>query len=137
MYISELDMLKEYKTQISVENRFKQLKSSHFINAIFLKNPKRIEALAYLLLTTIMILSVIECVIRREMANANDMILGPGKVKMSKPTLLSIKRIMSYISYKVIKFNDNSRWRVLSRELTNSESLILKYIGLDREIFVA
>ncbi|MGL5713136.1 MAG: IS1634 family transposase [Paraclostridium sp.] len=137
MSISELDMLKEYKTQISVENRFKQLKSSHFINAIFLKDPKRIEALAYLLLTTIMILSVIECVVRREMANANDLILGPGKIKMSKPTLLSIKRIMSYISYKVVEFNDNSRHRALARELTHSERLILKYIGLDEEIFIA
>lgn len=43
------NLSKKYKTQISVENRFKQLKSSHFINSMFIKNPKRIEALAYLL----------------------------------------------------------------------------------------
>lgn len=134
--ISALDILKEYKTQISVENRFKQLKSSHFIDSIFIKNPKRIEALVYLLLITIMILSVVECVVRREMANANDTILGPGKIKMSNPTLLSIKRIMSGISYKVIEFNDNSKVRVLARELKHAEMIILKYTRLDQSIFI-
>lgn len=135
--ISALDILKEYKTQISVENRFKQLKSSHFINSIFIKNPKRIEALVYLLLITIMILSVVECVVRREMANANDTILGPGKVKMNNPTLLSIKRIMSGISYKVIEFNDSSKARLLARELKHAEIIILRYTGLDQGIFIA
>jgi hypothetical protein len=51
------------------------------------------------------------------MVNANDTILGSGKVKMNNPTLLSIKIIMSGISYKLIEFNDNSRKRILAIEL--------------------
>ena len=33
------DLLREYKTQISVEKEFQQLKSPHFVNSIYLDTP--------------------------------------------------------------------------------------------------
>ena len=50
------EILTEYKTQITVEKKFQQLKSPQFVNSIFLKNPSRVESLMYLLLISMMIL---------------------------------------------------------------------------------
>ncbi|MBU3188347.1 IS1634 family transposase [Clostridium bowmanii] len=61
------DLLREYKTQIGVEKKFQQLKSPHFVNSLYLETPERIEALTYLILISMMILSVAEHVVRREM----------------------------------------------------------------------
>ena len=61
------DLLREYKTQVGVDKKFQQLKSPHFVNSLYLDTPQRIEALTYLILISMMILSVAEYVVRREM----------------------------------------------------------------------
>lgn len=47
--LSAKDILLEYNTQSSVEKRFQQLKSSHFVNTFYLDKPERVEALAGML----------------------------------------------------------------------------------------
>jgi transposase len=44
------EILKEYKTQSAVERKFQFMKSSQFVDSLYLDSPKRIEALGYLLL---------------------------------------------------------------------------------------
>lgn len=56
--ITAENLLKEYKTQSSVEKKFQQIKSPHFVNSIYLETPHRIEALTYLILISMMMLSV-------------------------------------------------------------------------------
>ena len=76
------DLLREYKTQIGVEKKFQQLKSPHFVNSLYLDTPERIEALTYLILISMMILSVAEYVVRREMKAEGAMIIGPSGIKI-------------------------------------------------------
>lgn len=54
------EILKEYKTQSSVEKKFQQIKSPNFVNALYVDTPERVEALTYLILISMMILSVSE-----------------------------------------------------------------------------
>ncbi|MBU3183176.1 IS1634 family transposase, partial [Clostridium psychrophilum] len=84
------DLLTEYKTQIGVEKKFQQLKSPHFVNSLYLDTPQRIEALTYLILISMMILSVAEYVVRREMKAEGAIIIGPGGIKMKQPSLVAI-----------------------------------------------
>lgn len=136
LYIDGEFILKEYKTQSLVENKFKQLKSSSFVNSLFVKNPKRVEALSYLLLITVMILSVVEYVVRREMKKEDETAIGTGRVKMKQPTLLAIIKMMSKLSYKIVYFDDGSVDKKLNRKLSHTEEIILRYMKLDESIFI-
>lgn len=69
------EILTEYKTQITVEKKFQQLKSPQFVNSIFLKNTARVESLMYLLLISMMILSVVESVVRTGMKENEEVFL--------------------------------------------------------------
>lgn len=88
--ISADKLLREYKTQDSVEKKFQQLKSPQFVNSLYLESTKRVEAMAYLMIIAVMTLSVAKYVVRRELKEDNDFIIGPGKVKMTRPTLMAI-----------------------------------------------
>lgn len=53
-------LLREYKGQTSVEQRFHFLKDPMFVDAIFLKKPERIQALGYVMLLALLLFSVVE-----------------------------------------------------------------------------
>jgi transposase len=130
------NILMEYKTQSTVENKFKQLKSPHFVNSLFLKTPERIEALTYMILMGIMLLSVMEYVVRRGLREDNREIIGPGRIKMKRPTLRSILRIMKDISYNHIVTRDGKVYRKLTKPLKENQKCIVDYLGLDEKIFI-
>ena len=70
----------EYKTQSNVEKRFQQFKNPNFVNSLFLDKPERVEALAYLILLTIMMLSVMEQVVRKGLKEESETVVGTGKM---------------------------------------------------------
>ena len=133
--ISGEELLREYKTQSSVEKKFQQLKSPDFINSLYVKTPERVEALSYMLLMTMMILSVVEHVVRRKLKEENEIVIGPGKIKMVKPTLKSIVSIFHNVAVFVIK-EKNMKRRILMNPLNDSQSKIIRYLGLDETIFM-
>ena len=53
-------LLREYKGQTSVEQRFPFLKAPTFVDAIFLKKPERLQALGYVMLLALLLFSVVE-----------------------------------------------------------------------------
>ena len=53
-------LLREYKGQTSVEQRFHFLKDPACVDAIFLKKPERIQALGYVMLLALLLFSVVE-----------------------------------------------------------------------------
>jgi transposase len=57
---SDLDILKEYKGQSKVETRFRFLKHPLIVNDIYLKSPRRIEALAYVVMLALLVAAFIE-----------------------------------------------------------------------------
>ncbi|MHC1685271.1 MAG: hypothetical protein AB6733_20420 [Clostridiaceae bacterium] len=125
--ISAEELLKEYKTQSSVEKKFQQLKSPDFVNALFVKTPERVEALTYMILIGLMILSVMEHVVRRELKKENEIIIGPGKIKMTRPSLKAIMGIFEYVAVILIKEKDQCR-RLLQNPLKDNQLKVLKYL---------
>ena len=95
------ELLQEYKTQSQTEKKFQQLKSPHFVNAMFLDSPRRIEAFAYLMLMVILLLSVAEYVVpaenitvqfkdslKRVTATKGGASMRPGRLVKAKQTAL-------------------------------------------------
>ena len=80
------EMLKQYKTQSSVEVKFQQFKSRHFVNSLFVKKVERVEALMYLYLIALQVCSIVEYVIRRGLKCEGDYIIGRGRTKQYSPT---------------------------------------------------
>jgi len=129
------DILKEYKTQIGVEKKFQQLKSPHFVNSLYLDTPERIEALTYLILISMMVLSVAEHVVRRELKAEDEKIIGPGGIKMKRPTLWAILEIFNVgIGVKVVSL-DEKKYRSLACPLKNSHKKILRCLGIPENVF--
>ena len=130
------EILKEYKTQSSVEKKFQHLKSPAFVNSLYLKTPSRVEALMYLILIGLMILSVCEYVVRKGMKDNNDMIRGAGDIKLTRPTLRSIMLIMEHVSYKTLVVENGHVIRRMSKVPTYAQQRILHYLGLDEQIYI-
>jgi len=127
-------MLLEYKTQSSVEKRFQQLKNPHFVNSLFLDKPERVEALAYLVLLTIMMLSVMEQVVRKGLKEENETVIGTGKKVKIQPTQLMILRIFYSVLYQVYIVNGKKIRRLLT-SLNDSQAKIVRYLEIPESTF--
>jgi len=132
--LSAETMLLEYKTQSSVEKRFQQLKNPHFVNTLYLKKTKRIEALAYLILLTIMILSVMEQVVRKGLKEENETVVGTGQKIKKQPTQSMILRIFYNTLYQYYVV-DGRTVRRLIKPLNDSQAKIIRYLGIPESTF--
>ena len=133
--ISAEALLLEYKTQSNVEKRFQQFKNPHFVNSLYLDKPERVEALAYLILLTIMMLSVMEQVVRKGLKEENDTVVGTGKMLKKQPTQLMILRIFYSILYQCYTENGKTVRRLL-RPFNDSQAKIVRYLELPESVFV-
>lgn len=129
-------LLQEYKTQDSVEKKFQQLKSPQFVNSIYLESPERIEAFSYLMLICMLILSVAEYVVRRGLAQDQDHIIGPGNIKMKRPTQRAIYDIFYAVRIRVICHPDRPWERSYVRPLNDSLLKVLRYLQIPEDTFI-
>jgi len=129
-------ILREYKTQDSVEKKFQQLKSPQFVDAIYLESPKRIEAFSYLMLLCILILSLAEFVVRRGLKEDNDMIIGPGKRKMKRPTQRAIYDIFYAVRIRLVRHPDRPWERSYANPLNSSLKKVMNYLNIPENTFI-
>jgi transposase len=95
---SDLDILTEYKGQSKVEARFRFLKHPLVVDGIFLKSPRRIEALAYVVMLALLVAAFIERRVRFGLAKNNQIIETVGKRKTNKPTIKVILDMLSTVN---------------------------------------
>lgn len=82
-----------------------------------------------------MLLSVSEYVVRRELKVEGEKIIDPGKVKMTQPTLRAILEIFNVgIAVKVVTVNGEKQ-RFIARPLTDSHKKVLKYLSISEDVF--
>jgi transposase len=129
-------MLREYKTQDCVEKKFQQLKSPQFVNSIYIDSSKRIEAFSYLMLICILMLSLAEYVVRRGLSQDKDYIIGPGNIKMKRPTQRAIYDIFYAVRIRVICYSDRPWERSFAKPLNDSLKKVLKYLGIPEKTFI-
>lgn len=133
--LSAEDILREYKTQSAVERKFQFLKSPQFVNSLYVDSPRRVEAIGYLMILLMLLLSIAEYVVRRELAKENTFIIGPGKVKMNKPSLLAIHRIFYSVATASVTI-DGLVHRGFSSELAPNIKTVMRYLGIPENIFI-
>ncbi|MDO9565421.1 MAG: IS1634 family transposase, partial [Candidatus Desulfaltia sp.] len=126
-------LLREYKTQSDVEKRFKVLKSPKFMNSLFLKTPHRVEALVYLLLISLMMLTVAERIVREELKKTGDVVLGTEKRKIKEPTLSIILQIMDRV--RVVTYFSSGKVVREIRNMDDSCRKIINFLGLAESFF--
>ncbi len=86
--VSARELLTIYKDQHTVENNFAFLKDPVFVIALFLKSPRRIEALGLVLILALPIWRLMERTMRLNLAGAKSKVTGWEKRQTSRPTSL-------------------------------------------------
>lgn len=132
--MSACDILREYKTQSAVERKFQFMKSTQFIDSFYLDSPKRIEALGYLLLLLMLLLSVAEFVVRRELVKENKSIIGPGKKVMNRPSMIAIYRVFYSVATSTVSINGVVH-RGLQKPLKDNVQTVLQILGIPQDIY--
>jgi transposase len=79
-------ILREYKEQTVVENRFRFIKNPLYVGPLFVKKNQRLEALSYVVLIALLIYMVIQIRVRRALKEEKEPLELAGKVKSFEPT---------------------------------------------------
>lgn len=123
-------LLQEYRDQRSVEQRFAFLKDPCFIDAIFLKTPARIEALAHVIVVACLLYSVFERRVRLQLQARGRRILLPGKRWSDNPTGKMLLAMLEHLI--VCRLHGDSRWWLCSPpNAVKRAAEIANYAGLD------
>ena len=81
-------------------------------------------------------LSLAEYVVRRRLSQDGDHIIGPGNVKMKRPTQRAIYDIFYAVRIRVICYPDKPWVRSFANPLTDSLKKVLKYLQIPESTFI-
>jgi len=129
--ISARELLTIYKDQYTVENNFAFLKDPVFVNALFLKSPRRIEALGLVLILALLIWRLMERTMRLNLAATKSKVTGWEKRQTSRPT--SLMMTTKFIGVFILV---SSLGRRLARPLEDIQLQYLKLLELTPDILV-
>jgi transposase len=119
-----------YKDQHMVESNFAFLKDPVFVNALFLKCPRRIAALGLVLILALLIWRLMERTMRRNLSRNREKIRGWNKRETSRPTSL----IMTTMFLGVFVITVGGRRR-LAQPLTPLQLKYLEILEVSPEVF--
>lgn len=125
------ELLSAYKDQGYVERNFGFLKDDAIVNSLFLKSPKRIEALGLILVLSLLIWRLIERTMRLSLKQTGSTILGWDKRQTSRPTTFMMTTYFPYVP--VIQ---TSTGRRLGKALTPTQLDYLAILWLSPAIFL-
>jgi transposase len=94
---SLVDVLRTYKGQIQVERRIGNLKGPLAVTPMFLKNPRRMAGLLYILVWALMILSLMERQVRQQLKGKPMYGLYPEKRPSKAPTGVRLIEAFEYL----------------------------------------
>lgn len=129
--VDEKQLLAIYKDQHMVERNFAFLKDPVFVNALFLKSPKHIEALGLILVLALMIWRLMERTMRATLAAGKAKITGWVKRETSRPT-----SFMMTTKFMGIFVLTAGTVRQLAKPLSSLQLAYLQILDLDPEIFL-
>jgi len=137
--LSDADILAEWKGQHKVERCFRLVNQIFLVAPLFVKTPRRIAALVFLIMVGALVAGLIERQVRRVVAKLQQPIKGlmPEGRDTLRPT---VKRLFkAFADYSLVQVKDEQGQVVESRFacLNPVQEQILKVLGLPRpaEIF--
>lgn len=130
-------LLRGYKSQIQVENLFRAVKQPYMMHGVFLKTPKRVLAMAYVMLLALLVYALLQQRVRRGLAaerEQNPLVLNG--VKVASPTGRTILEEFDSVLHLVIRMPDG---QVIHRlqGLTEGGVRMLRWLQLDRRPLLA
>jgi len=128
--VSAKQLLTIYKDQHMVESNFAFLKDPVFVNALFLKSPRRIEALGLVLILALLIWRLIERNMRTNLKSHKAKITGWVKRQTSRPTTFMMTTKFS----RMLVLSIGGRRRLL-RPLNEVQLHYLKILDLTPQVF--
>jgi transposase len=129
--MSSLELLRLYKDQHSIEQNFGFLKDPLIVNALFLKSPKRIEALGLILVLALMVWRLMERTMRMSLRESGSKVTGWDKKPTSRPT--SFMMTTKFLSIIVLRLDGRRR---LGNPLRSVQADYLRILGLSPDVFV-
>jgi len=129
--VSSRELLTIYKDQHMVERNFGFLKDPVFVNALFLKSPRRIEALGLVLVLALMIWRLMERAMRLNLRATDSTITGWENRQTSRPTslMLTTKFLGIFVLVSSIQ-------RRLANPLNHLQLRYLELLELTPDIFI-
>ena len=126
---SDEKMLHEYKQQQCIERGFRFLKDPWFmVDSVFLKSPKRIEALMMIMTLCLMIYNIGQYRLRCALKERNETLPNQLNKPVKNPTLRWIFQIMEGIG--VVHLFDEYLCQSVKKLVTNLNDLRIKIINL-------
>jgi transposase len=121
-------VVRAYKEQIQVERRIGNLKGPLAVAPLFLKNPKRMAGLLYILIGALMILALLERQVRRELKGEPMYGLYPEKRPSKAPTGARLIEAFEYLC--IILENENGHTTRYLGELDATHRQILQLLDM-------
>jgi transposase len=121
-------VLGEYKQQIHVERRFRDLKGPLAVAPTFLEKPERLTGLLYILVWSLMVLSLMERGVRRELKGEPMYGIYPENRPSPSPTGRSILECFSDLCIVIVKQRGEVSRRLA--DLSTLQRQLLNLLGI-------
>lgn len=131
--VSDGAVLEWYKEQEQVEEGFAWLKGPAAFAPIFLKKPQRIMAIGVVFLMALMIYTLVERQIRRELAQREERIPGNNRVATQRPTTGVVFKHFQGI--RRVWWEVDGQNRAFIQGFTQLHERILNLLGLPTKVF--
>ena len=125
------EVLKTYKNQPYLEKRMYTVKSILNIAPIFLKKPRRIEAITFLYFIALMIVSLMERNIRKKMAEekVEKLPILPNGMNTKRPTWNNLRYFFRNVHLGLIT-NQGQTTQTFLKGITRLHEIILQLMGV-------
>jgi transposase len=122
------DVVRTHKEQIQVERRIGNLKGPLAATPMFLKNPKRMKGLLYILVWALMVLSLLERQVRKKLQGKPMYGLYPENRPSKAPTGVRLIEAFEYLCVILVRANGQTSRRL--GELDNTQREILTLLDM-------
>jgi transposase len=124
-------MLEEYKAQQGVERGFRFLKDPWFmVDSVFLKSPRRIEALMIVMTLCLLVYNVAQYRLRDKLKTTGETLPNQLKKEVQNPTMRWIFQVMEGLGIARLESGPGADSPATVRELVTNMTLLRKEICL-------
>ena len=129
------EMLRVYKEQAAVENRFRFLKSPYFVGPVDLKLPRRVKALGYVMLMTLLVYSLFEWSVREGLKRENEPYHVAGSYRTFRPRGDTVLPELEDVAIYTVR-GPEGVIRKLPANYSRQTERIVRLCGFDMSIYV-
>jgi len=135
-HIEAAEVLKAYKNQPYLEKRMHTIKSILKIAPVFLKKPKRIEAMTFLYFIALMIVSLMERNIRKNMAEekVEKLPILPNGMNTKTPTWNNLNYFFENVHLSLIEKKGRTIQTIL-KGVTKLHETVLRLLGVSTSAY--